>query len=814
MRKIFVLLIACLLFSPVYTQCPDINNEVVFINEIHYDNIGADVNEGVEIAGPAGTNLAGFSLVFYNGANDMSYHTEALAGVIPNLAAGYGTIWFPIANIQNGSVDGVALYNGNTFTLVQFLSYGGSFTAANDVAVGVTSEDIGVAEDGSSTPTTSSLQLTGGPGSCPSDFNWVGPAAGSGFVGSNVNTGQTFVATGTCILTGLTITQSACVDLAGVQVANIEVDFNYYNVGGPNFLLQISPDPAAYTNQYTYTSLPLSLNTFLANGTAYTFIVSDVTDPTCQLAFTVGETFNCPTATILEFSQEPEDCVEPNTPFEVTVCAVDGSGEIQTTYGLTISLGGLSGGTVTGTTSMVPVDGCATFTLTSSVAQTLNLTATDGAGPLADGASNPIDIVAECPAVSIITGVINPCGEDSQNEYIAASTNNSAVDVADMIFASINPTAGTQPNVNYTWSATGTETAGSTTELCGTVGLQCNRILDINDVTDGPIIGNLINDLNLQAGCPGLFVAPTGGAGTLGTIPANSNFIFFLGAGGNQAGILPGFDVIATNMDFSTYCGTGPIYAIFGYHNNPSTTLGFFSNAGSRTYQVIVDGNISTDLTYPTPSGTLEAETFGSDLLAFSGADCVPTYLFGATVLAPEFLDFSGEWTLAAHAQLEWILSESARADHFVIERSQAAGTFHPIGELSARSDEVVYAFRDVQAAGSESVYRIKMVLPDGDFRYSDQIALSVPDSEEPVLLSVYPNPAHDLITFALRNPEASTVDFILTTLEGKRILRNRQKTEAGHSQHNIPLNQVSPGLYLYQIQTEGFQKNGLLMIE
>jgi len=31
----------------------------VFINEIHYDNEGTEANEGVEVAGPAGTDLTG-----------------------------------------------------------------------------------------------------------------------------------------------------------------------------------------------------------------------------------------------------------------------------------------------------------------------------------------------------------------------------------------------------------------------------------------------------------------------------------------------------------------------------------------------------------------------------------------------------------------------------------------------------------------------------------------------------------------------------------------------------------------------------------
>jgi hypothetical protein len=31
----------------------------VFVNEIHYDNVGADTGEAVEIAGAAGTDLSG-----------------------------------------------------------------------------------------------------------------------------------------------------------------------------------------------------------------------------------------------------------------------------------------------------------------------------------------------------------------------------------------------------------------------------------------------------------------------------------------------------------------------------------------------------------------------------------------------------------------------------------------------------------------------------------------------------------------------------------------------------------------------------------
>jgi hypothetical protein len=88
----------------------------VFINEIHYDNTGTDADEAIEAAGPAGTDLSGWSLVLYNGTGGAVYNTLALTGTIPDQQNGVGTLAFtyPANGIQNGSPDGIALVNGTT----------------------------------------------------------------------------------------------------------------------------------------------------------------------------------------------------------------------------------------------------------------------------------------------------------------------------------------------------------------------------------------------------------------------------------------------------------------------------------------------------------------------------------------------------------------------------------------------------------------------------------------------------------------------------------------------------------------------------
>ena len=160
----------------------------VFINELHYDNASTDAGEAIEVAGPAGTNLAGWSLVLYNGSNGSVYGTTSLSGIIANQQGGLGTIVasYSTNGIQNGSPDGIALVDAGN-NVIQFLSYEGSFTAVGAPAGGMTSTDIGVTES-SGTPVGHSLQLTG-MGSFYSNFTWA--AAQANTFGAP-NTGQTF----------------------------------------------------------------------------------------------------------------------------------------------------------------------------------------------------------------------------------------------------------------------------------------------------------------------------------------------------------------------------------------------------------------------------------------------------------------------------------------------------------------------------------------------------------------------------------------------------------------------------------------------
>jgi hypothetical protein len=166
----------------------------IWINEIDYDQPSTDTAEFVEMVVSPGMsiNLADVLLEFYNGANGLVY--DSVVGTsfsVGALVNGYqiyladNAVIGPASNaIQNGAPDGLALSVGGVVQM--FLSYEGSFTGGDGNASGMTSVDVGVADDGTF---TDSLSLIGS-GTQFSDFTWARRAPTPG----SANTDQMLVA--------------------------------------------------------------------------------------------------------------------------------------------------------------------------------------------------------------------------------------------------------------------------------------------------------------------------------------------------------------------------------------------------------------------------------------------------------------------------------------------------------------------------------------------------------------------------------------------------------------------------------------------
>jgi len=183
MKKLYLLFILLFAFTQVgLGQTPN-----AWINEFHYDNVGGDIGEFVEIAIENATdyNLSSFTVSLYRDVGTV-YGSENLSNFTQESTDNNITLFTWEVVIQNGLNDGIALtYSGDGGEVIQLLSYEGTLTAISGPAIGTTSVDIGVSQS-SSTPIGSSVGLQG-TGTSYSQFTWTNydASATSGSQNSN-----------------------------------------------------------------------------------------------------------------------------------------------------------------------------------------------------------------------------------------------------------------------------------------------------------------------------------------------------------------------------------------------------------------------------------------------------------------------------------------------------------------------------------------------------------------------------------------------------------------------------------------------------
>ncbi len=159
--------------------CDESKGDYLFISELHTRNDGPEVDQGIELTGPAGWSLDNYLVVAYGAdqllttVGDGGYFE--LSGTIPGPEGGYGALWVPLPNIAPAGAIGI--YNTVTKQVIQLFAYRMfAPTLEGGVADGLTPVYITLTEP-SDGPINQSLQRIGEEG-CPIG-GWFGPMPAS-----------------------------------------------------------------------------------------------------------------------------------------------------------------------------------------------------------------------------------------------------------------------------------------------------------------------------------------------------------------------------------------------------------------------------------------------------------------------------------------------------------------------------------------------------------------------------------------------------------------------------------------------------------
>ncbi|MFD2533239.1 lamin tail domain-containing protein [Gracilimonas halophila] len=254
------LLSLLMLFGFVGSAMGQVTSDDAWINEFHYDNDGSDVGEFVEIVvkDVGSYTLSDFIVHLYNGSNGESYGSQTLDFFTEGETVGdYTFFYWEPSSIQNGP-DAVSLTHN--VSVVQFLSYGGTFIGSGGPADGVKSVDVGISETGS-TPIGESLQLTGA-GYGYDDFTWSGPSEDSPGL---VNSSQSLTPAVEFSSAGATVNEAdGTID---ITVKIVIPDGNAVDV---DVVFQQGPSTAQATDFTTSTTQTVSFGSGAVNGATQT----------------------------------------------------------------------------------------------------------------------------------------------------------------------------------------------------------------------------------------------------------------------------------------------------------------------------------------------------------------------------------------------------------------------------------------------------------------------------------------------------------------------------------------------------------------
>ncbi len=370
---------------------------------------------------------------------------------------------------------------------------------------------------------------------------------------------------------------------------------------------------------------------------------------------------------------------------------------------------------------------------------------------------------AQCP--NIIQAMVNSCGtNEGNNEFVLFSTNSSTnasdytLNYGSSIPPTVNNLAGSDASIK-TGTGTITTTGGCT-------------VIEVTNPST--------------------------------SIPANSRVIF----------IPTTFD---QNYDVTALCnGSNPIYVVYiktnangGLNSNWNAGGTLSNNASTQRYLQIKQSNttgcdsINAPVKSYVANGNWGSNTDGNFV---TWNDTIPSYgNNGCTsiVLPLKFINLSGV-NKKDYNIISWTTAEEMNVSNFIVEKSSNGKDFVSIAGFNANASsnylQQQYKYTDNKLESPMYYYRIKAVDNNGLFSYSKTVAVQSANISASQI-SVYPNPAKDIITVRIVCNKISTAHMNVYDMMGKLVKTETYFNSNQISNHKLFVNELPSGKYFIRLK-------------
>jgi hypothetical protein len=306
--------------------------------------------------------------------------------------------------------------------------------------------------------------------------------------------------------------------------------------------------------------------------------------------------------------------------------------------------------------------------------------------------------------------------------------------------------------------------------------------------------------------------------------PKDPSANFFIGSGFSRDNSTPPDDKLFAKLDLGVIGNSnlklggqnepgynliqGQWYSVEIVLNDLYTNRSFDGKTiGGKSYQLWINGSLYKTFPKYTDNDNVTLNNFA---FKFGIGDAEIRFR-NARVLPVNLISFKAQ-PVGEKVELAWQTAWEKNSKEFVVQRSSDLKEFGDLATLPAAGDAQsrnTYAYTDHSPLPGTNYYRLRMVDLDGTYEYSKVIDAQLRPDQPLVLVS--PNPATaQLIRLRAFNTDASSLR--LTNILGQEV-PFRTHSPGGEVLELLPLQPLTPGLYLLTLQQDGLRQHTKVLV-
>ncbi len=144
---------------------------------------------------------------------------------------------------------------------------------------------------------------------------------------------------------------------------------------------------------------------------------------------------------------------------------------------------------------------------------------------------------------------------------------------------------------------------------------------------------------------------------------------------------------------------------------------------------------------------------------------------------------------------INWTVNSCAEVNSFEVQRSVNNSGFRTIGTVNPVVNQTEFRFTDAALSNGTNLYRIKVNRFTGSIKYSNTVSL-VHNCNEILILSLAPNPVHNMLKITVSTGRQSNVDFKVHNMTGSLVKQWHSNIAEGNNTIEMNMEELPAGVY------------------